>query len=72
MSLSVTNTLAKAQRVGEFPRGPSLERPQCFLELGHTALKWIEVWGVRRDRQANHGVCEVVWCLGTLGALGDI
>src|SRR3989442_367425 len=39
------------QSVGEFPLGPSLERTKCFLELGHTALNWIEVWGVSRDRQ---------------------
>ena len=39
------------QSAGEFPLGPSLERTKCFLELGNTALNWIEVWGVSRDMQ---------------------
>src|ERR671923_2938905 len=39
------------QSVGEFPLGPSLERTECFLELGNTALNGIEVRGVSRDMQ---------------------
>src|SRR5438132_1453516 len=56
------------QSVGEFPLGPSLERTQCFPELGHTALKWIEVWGVRRDRQTTEfAKLSGAWALWGVG-----